>query len=198
MPNNVLKTIIDKGVIQQHTEEHIHPLAQAVETYQNIETDISDAQNHIKRVQADEDKALNDAVSPDAEHRISEAQRMRNIYTARIASKTAAKVKALKELRNAIAIAHQQHTELVMAEYLKRRAILSVRIEEAIESDGPLSPGLVDEVLGYSKPMLDVQRLDIPNAMASMGQDDAEAILGMAARITDGLTKIEKLKGETI
>jgi hypothetical protein len=193
MSSNALKEISSKD-ISQHTEV-VHPLAQAVDAYEQVVTDISETKKHIQRCESDEQKALDEGTGIDIEHRISESRRMRGIYASRLTHKESARERLKSELESALSTAHQQHTELLMSVWKSRRDILAERIQEIAQSS-PLPMGLIDEILSYSKPITAVQQLDIPLGMLS-GQDVVQTI-ATARRILASLKKLEDLKNEGI
>ena len=144
----------------------------------------------MERSKADEQAALNNSELSDqsAADAVAFAQRSKGIYSARVASRQAAQTRLLGELSAAVSAGQAELAAAVSSELARRREILLERIRVAGQLEGQVWAEALDSVLESSRPMIEVQRLEVP-AQALL-VDGPEIKVGLARRILSGFEAI--------
>ena len=153
---------------------------------------LQEAHGHLRRAETDEAAAL-DSSGSDADDKIAVAIRNRGIYSSRVANREAARARLLGELSEAVKLGQSELAAAVSSELARRREILLERIRVAGQLEGQVWAEAIDSVLESSRPIGDVQRLEVP-AQALL-VDGAEIKVGLAKRLLAGFEAIaEKVK----
>lgn len=173
-------------------------LAAKLSEYEKACLALTESEAHLERSKADEQAALNDSELSDQEaaDRVAVAQRSRGIYAARVSSRQAAQTKLLAELTSAVQAAQSELSSAVYQELARRRATLIDRIMQAGQLGGDVTPAAFDELLASSKPMIEIERLQIP--AQSLLVDGASIKESLARRLLDNYDKLKTERERTI